>query len=82
MYGKIFNKVIAYTREVVGGGVPETQINCLINDRGALACTTTWAIDHIKIHNELQYKIHNTKYKIHNTQYKILRNNKYTESKQ
>ena len=26
------------------GGSPETQINCLINDGGALACTTTLAI--------------------------------------
>ena len=62
-----FIKVIVDVRGV--GGVPETQINCLINDGGALACTTTLAIDHIKIQNtQREYKI-STKYK--STKYKI-----------
>ena len=48
-------------------GVPETQINWLINDGGALASTSTSAIDHTskyKIHNRNTKKIkRNTKHK-------------------
>ena len=66
----IFDKVIVDLRwGGWWGGVPETQINCLINDVGALACTTTLAIDHIKIHNtQREYKIQ--KYKVQSKKYK------------